>query len=193
MNLPNILTVARILLAFVFLILISMPGLKFKILAAFVFAVAALTDFYDGYYAKKHQLESDFGKFMDPVADKFLILAAFFIFTKMHIVAVWMFMLIFFREALITVFRLLIMRRGEVLAAENLGKIKTVSQITAISFILALVAVQEFSYNYNIPYSLVRSFRCAIEVLMHACVILTVVSGIAYLWHNRRFVYGPAH
>ena len=193
MNLSNILTVVRIVLAFVFLLLILLPGFISKILAAAVFAVASLTDFYDGYYARKYHLESDFGKFMDPVADKFLILTAFFIFTKMQIVSVWMFVLIFFREALITVFRLLVMRKGEVLAAESLGKIKTVSQITAIFFILMLVAIKEFSYDHAVPDAVIQGFRYGINVLMVACVLLTVISGITYLWHNRRFVYGSAH
>src|SRR3972149_6492846 len=128
MNLPNALTISRIVLTFLFIFFICSAGLISKFIAAVLFLIASLTDFYDGYYAKKYQLTSDFGKIMDPIADKVLVLAAFFVFTHMRLIPVWMFALIFIREVLITGWRLAAVLTGEVLAAEKAGKIKTVSQ-----------------------------------------------------------------
>src|SRR3989338_10975534 len=96
-NLPNILTVLRMILALVFVVLMTQRGLTAMILAAVVFLIASLTDFYDGYLAKKKNLISNFGAIMDPIADKFLILIAFFIFVQMRIIPGWMFLLIFLR------------------------------------------------------------------------------------------------
>src|SRR3989344_8523821 len=113
MSLPNRLTIARIFLTFVFVFFAFQTGLPSKIIALVVFLLASLTDFYDGYYAKKYNLVSDFGKLMDPIADKFLILTAFFTFTVLHFIQAWMFVLILVREAGGTLIRLRALRRGK--------------------------------------------------------------------------------
>ena len=136
MRLPNALTISRIVLTLVFIFLITRNGFLPKFSAAVIFLIASFTDYYDGYYAKKHNLISDFGRLMDPIADKFLILAAFFVFTKMHLIAVWMFLIILIREVVITAVRLIAIRGGEVLEAEKMGKYKTVSQMIAVIVIL---------------------------------------------------------
>ena len=159
------------------------------LLAILFFTCASLTDFYDGYFAKRWNLTSNFGKIMDPIADKFLILGAFFIFARMHIVAEWMFYMILAREILVTGSRLLAMKQGRYLAAEKAGKCKTVLQIVAISVILIFLMLREASplipggggvLNHDwLPF-----WRMGINILMWLTVALTVLSGFSYLWNN---------
>jgi len=188
MNLPNKLTITRIILTVIFLFFISQNGLVATIIAALTFILAALTDFYDGYIAKKYNLISDFGKLMDPIADKFLILAAFIAFVRMQIVADWMVILIFGREVLITSLRLFAISKGKVLAAEKGGKQKTVSQIVVILTVLAFTIFRECGINQPWSFKLEAFWRCGIDVLMLITVALTLVSGLSYLWNNRRLV-----
>ena len=139
MNLPNQLTLTRIILTFVFIYFISKEGFVYITIAAAIFTLACLTDFADGYFAKKYNLVSDFGKLMDPIADKFLILAAFLAFVRMHIVEDWMVILILGREIIVTSMRIFALNKGKVLAAERAGKHKTVSQIVVIFSILGFI------------------------------------------------------
>ena len=189
MNLPNALTVSRIFLTFLFVILLNVRGFFPKFLACLVFLIASFTDYFDGYFAKKYHLISNFGKFMDPVADKFLILAAFFIFMKMNIIPSWMFAVIFIREAVITLFRFWVFRKGEVLTAEVFGKLKTVSQIIAISVILMLILFGESHLPHDIVAIIVPILVSTIHAAMWVVVVLTLFSGVSYLWSNRRFLY----
>ena len=139
--LPNILTVFRIGLTFVFGFYLLQEGLNAKIIAAVLFAVASITDFLDGYIARKYNLISNFGKIMDPIADKFLVLIAFFIFMQMDLLSVWMFGIIALREVVLTLLRFKAMAGQHVLAAEQLGKIKTVVQIVVISIVPVIKAI----------------------------------------------------
>lgn len=190
MNLPNKLTVSRIVLTFVFMVFITQEGLIPMMIAAVVFSLASLTDFYDGYIAKKYNLISDFGKLMDPIADKFLILAAFLAFVRMRIVADWMVLLILGREILVTGFRLYAVKKGKVLAAEKAGKHKTVSQVVAIFSILGFIIFREYLTGMS-KWSLTTEswWRGGIDVLMLVTVCLTVISGISYFWNNRTLIY----
>jgi len=180
MNLPNILTLSRLVLAVVLVFLLEEHSSAGNTGAVIVFAIASLTDFYDGYFAKKMKLVSDFGKIMDPVADKFLLLSVFGVLAQIGMVAWWMFMVIAIREITVTASRLLAMRQGQVLAAERAGKIKTVVQIVAVSVILLYLVAQQSdfcsSWFFNVE-SLWLGFN---EVLMYAAVIITVYSGIDY-------------
>ncbi len=187
-KLPNVLTVLRILLTLVFLAFIFKQGLLFKGFAFFIFVVASCTDFFDGYFAKKYNGVSNFGKLMDPVADKFLILSAFFVFTQMHLIALWMFGVIFLREVIITGVRLAAMRNGHILPAEKAGKYKTVSQIVAIYFILVFLILQEIHFFHATP-SLFLGWQYGIQALMLIVVFSTLFSGIWYFWHYGRFIY----
>lgn len=183
MSLSNQLTISRILLTFVFIFFALHSGVIFKIVAAVVFLAASLTDFCDGYYARKYNLTSDFGKLMDPVADKFLVLTAFFIFMVVHLVPVWMFVVIFFREVAVTFIRLYMLRREKVLAAEQAGKIKTVLQMFAISAVLAFMVLAEANAQLAEP------FYWGIYPLMFVVVAVTLFSGVSFLWNNRRSIY----
>ena len=183
MNLPNVLTVLRILLTFIFIYMIGQEGVSAKIYASLIFAAAALTDFFDGYYARKHNLITNFGKVMDPIADKFLMLSAFFIFSQGQIIPGWMFWVIFIREAGITVWRFWAMKKGRVLAAENLGKFKTVAQIMAVCIILIYIIFHELHPNHALAY-----VTLSINIIMLITIGLTLFSGGSYVWNNIRQV-----
>ncbi|MCA9407743.1 MAG: CDP-diacylglycerol--glycerol-3-phosphate 3-phosphatidyltransferase [Candidatus Omnitrophica bacterium] len=190
MNLPNILTIARIFLTIFFIGVIQQEGFAAKVVGAALFAVASLTDFFDGYLAKTRNLITDFGKIMDPIADKFLMLSAFYIFMKLDVIAVWMFVVIAVREIGITAWRLLAMRSGKVFAAESLGKYKTVSQIAAIGVILMFMIVVETQNGHNLNETTLRVWNQCIYGLMLAAVGLTLVSGVFYIWKNRGHLNG---
>lgn len=187
-NIPNVLTILRIFLTFIFIFFITQNGILPILMATIFFTLAALTDFYDGYFAKKHKSISNFGKIMDPIADKFLILAAFFSFVHLHLVALWMVILIFLRETVITVLRLWAIHKGQILAAEKEGKQKTVLQFVAISAILMFMIFREARIS---PYgsTLEVWWFISIYVLMLFTVGLTLSSGISYLWRNRKLMY----
>lgn len=184
---PNILTVARIILTFVFLSYIYKDGVDAKVLAASVFFVAGVTDFFDGYIARKYKITSDFGKIMDPISDKFLVLAGFFTFVQLHYIPMWMFIVIAVREIYLTYLRLAATQKGIILAAEGAGKYKTFLQMLTIGFILWVILAEERlgspimdadGYPHFFWYN-------GIDLLMWAVVILTVYSGLQFLWNNK--------
>ncbi|GAH24298.1 unnamed protein product, partial [marine sediment metagenome] len=148
MNLPNKLTILRIILTFVFMFFLFSKWFLAKYLALLIFTLACLTDYYDGYIAKKRGLVSTFGKLMDPVADKILLIAAFLAFVELKIVPAWMVAVIILREFIITGMRLVAMSKGSVLAADRWGKHKTVSQMLTIFSILIFLVFKETSLRY---------------------------------------------
>lgn len=189
MSLPNRLTIARIFLTFVFMFFAFQIGLIPKIIALVIFSLASLTDFYDGYYAKKYNLISDFGKLMDPIADKFLVLTAFFAFMVMHLIPAWMFIVILVREVTVTFIRLQAMRHGKILAAEQAGKIKTVLQIVTISVILIFTVFAQTNLPRHRSAFLGQFHQWVIDPLMFVVVAVTLFSGASFLWNNRRSIY----
>ena len=190
MNLANQLTTARIILTFVFIYFISQTGLVAMLMAVIVFSIASFTDWCDGYVAKKYNMVSDYGKLMDPIADKFLILAAFLAFIRMHLVDDWMVVLILGREIVVTGLRLFALSKGKVLAAERAGKHKTVSQIVAIFTILAFIVFKEYLTKTNLWSNNTEIWwSFGIYILMLITVVLTLISGLSYLWSNRKLVH----
>ena len=190
-NLPNYLTVLRFLLTVMFIFCLSSPGVVPVIAATILFMLASWTDFYDGYYAKKYNLVSNFGKIMDPIADKFLILAALFLFTQRNLIAYWMFYFILVREVAVTGSRIIAITRGQVLAAEKAGKLKTILQLFVIWITLLFIILIENGTVSFLPPIFSRSFLFIITALMIATVILTIFSGISYFWNNRKIVLSP--
>lgn len=190
MNLPNKLTVSRIILTFVFMVFVFLHGLIFKIIALLIFALASLTDFYDGYIARRDNLITNFGKIMDPIADKLLVLAAFLTFVQLHVIPAWMIVLIISREIIITGLRIFAMSKGKFLAAEKGGKHKTVSQMVSIFLILGYLIFKEIMLEF-FSWSDTLNLWCSlgIFILMSITVVLTLISGISYLWQNRKLIY----
>ncbi|MGB2600887.1 MAG: CDP-diacylglycerol--glycerol-3-phosphate 3-phosphatidyltransferase [Candidatus Omnitrophota bacterium] len=191
MNLPNKITIGRIVLAFIFMIALFCGGLTSKILALVIFLVAAATDYLDGYFAKKYNSFSDFGKIMDPVADKILTLAAFLAFVEMKLVPAWMVVVIIMRELLITSIRLRALMKKEVLAAGMGGKHKTASQMLSIFVILIFIVIKEAGvstfgfWNNSFEYW----YKQLIFILMLITVALTIISGVSYLIGNKKYLF----
>ncbi len=190
MKLPNVLTVGRFFFTVGFIYFIKREGDFYYSLALALFALAAISDYWDGYLARKYNICTDFGKIMDPIADKFLILSAFFIFMQWQFIASWMFYAIAFREISVTVSRLSLMRKGKILAAEQEGKVKTVLQMVAIILILIqplLARAPSFIFGFPVMIwpSLIKFSTVLIPMVIAAAVLLTVYSGIKYFWKNR--------
>lgn len=193
MNLPNKLTVLRIMLAAAFLLFLFSKGITSKVIALFIFLLASFTDFLDGFLAKRTNQITDFGKLMDPIADKILVLSAMLAFVEMGIIAGWMVVAIVFREIVITGLRVLALNKGKVMQSDSGGKHKTVWQIFAIFFILVFIIFKEGGARYfGFWNSSVEVFyRDMIFLLMFVTVVFTLSSGISYLIKNRE-VYSNA-
>ena len=180
MNLPNILTLSRIVFAIILVFLLKDGSSICNILAVVVFTIASLTDFYDGYLAKSRGLISNFGKIMDPIADKVLLLSVFGVLADIGMIEWWMFIIIAIREVVVTVSRLWAMAQGKIQAAERAGKIKTIVQIVAVSVILLYLVAQQSDYCSSWFYTAQKTWITIKDVLMILVVILTVYSGIDY-------------
>jgi CDP-diacylglycerol--glycerol-3-phosphate 3-phosphatidyltransferase len=193
MNLPNKLTVSRFVLTAVFLWALFWPWeipLR-NTLALILFSVASFTDFLDGKIARSRNLITNFGKLMDPLADKILTCSAFIAFvesTHLHPgapvkLAAWMVIIIVARELAITGLRLLAASKSVVLSAERYGKHKTISQIVAIIALLVVDARNEWPDGLkNLFGGWAPEFT---EISLWVTVVLTASSGIIYLWRNR--------
>lgn len=169
LNLPNMLTVLRIMLVPVLVVALLGNTPEGDVLAAVVFALASATDFVDGYLARSRQTVTTFGKLMDPLADKLLIVAALVALVSLNRVEAWVAMVIITRELAVTVLRLGATQAGVVMAASMLGKLKTCMQI---ALILALIAVP--------------GQPLWVSLLLYATVLVTVVSGLDFFFGLRR-------
>jgi CDP-diacylglycerol---glycerol-3-phosphate 3-phosphatidyltransferase len=188
-NIANKLTMLRIVLTFVFMIFLSWNGLWAKALSLAIFIFAAISDYLDGRIAQKKNMVTDFGKLMDPIADKILVLAAFAAFVQMQLIRDWMFVIMISREILITSLRLFALNKGKVLSAGKVGKQKTVSQMVVIFLILGFIVFKEVMlsfYTWNPVWE--KWFHQCIDVCMWLTVLLTLYSGISYLWENRKVI-----
>lgn len=175
MNLPNKLTIVRLLLIPLFLIAfeINFPG--HALTALVIFCIASLTDFVDGYLARKDNLITDFGKFMDPLADKVLTAAAFVCLTSIGYIPAWIVVIILAREFAITGLRLLAASDGRVMAAGIWGKAKTVSQMIAI-ILLLLYFIPQLRFNF---------LWLSGQIMVYIAGALTLWSGIDYFMLNK--------
>jgi len=181
MNLPNKLTVLRIILAGIFILLLFVKGAGAKFAALAVFMAACITDYYDGLIARKTNTITDFGKLMDPIADKILIIGAFLAFVDMGIIAAWMVMVIIARELIITGIRILALSKRKVLSAAIAGKHKTVSQIVAVLAILIFLIIRDSAFMFRY----VEYYAKGVYLLMIITVGMTLTSGISYMFRNR--------
>ena len=188
MNLPNKLTVSRVVLTIFFLVAMFVV-FPFHITVALVFFVAAsLTDLFDGLIARRHNLVTDFGKLMDPLADKVLICSAFIAFIELGWMPAWMVIVIVSRELAITGLRLLAASKKIVLAAERQGKNKTISQITAAIAMLVTHSYADWGIVGQLFDFEIAGHAWAwwvAEIFKWVAVVLTALSGFLYLWKNR--------
>ena len=189
MNLPNKLTVSRFVLTLAFLVAIFSRFPFHETVALILFVAGSITDWLDGAIARKHKLITDFGKLMDPLADKILTSSAFIAFVGEGLMDAWMVTVIVARELAITGLRLLAANKQVVLAAEGFGKHKTISQVVAIIAVLVLTAYRQWGvagqwiFGFEVlgkPW--VAWFK---PLSIWVAVILTFISGWLYLWRNR--------
>jgi CDP-diacylglycerol--glycerol-3-phosphate 3-phosphatidyltransferase len=169
LNLPNLLTVLRIMLVPVLVVALLGNTPEGDVLAAIVFAAASATDFVDGYLARSRNSVTNFGKLMDPLADKLLIVAALVSLVSLHRLAAWVAMVIITRELAVTVLRMGASQAGVVIAASNFGKVKTCLQIATILVIIA-----------------VHGKPVWVSALLYTTVVVTVLSGLDYFFGLRR-------
>lgn len=189
MNTPNKLTIGRII-ATPFFMAALMIDFPFHYTAALIFFIAAsLTDMIDGKMARKYNMITDFGKFLDPLADKMLTTAAFLGFIKMGIgwQVTWIAFIVLFREFLISSLRLVVVSSGgKVIAANMWGKCKTVSQMAGIIFALfCYVLIGDFNIGNT---AFVTGCNIIISILFWVSAVLCIISGVIYLLDSREFV-----
>lgn len=186
MNLPNKITVSRVLLIPVFMIFmlydfgmgdIVVAGtemMKEHLIGGLIFIIASITDWLDGYIARKNGLVTNMGKFLDPLADKLLVSAALIILVELAIAPSWIVIIIISREFAVTGLRLILAGGGEVVAANQLGKIKTTAQILAIS---SLLLNNIFFESIGIPFGV---------IMLYIALVFTIWSGFDYFYKNRK-------
>lgn len=186
MNLPNKLTISRIILAIIFIEFLFIKGVSAKFMAFAIFILACITDYYDGFIARKNGQITDFGKLMDPIADKILVLGAFLAFVEMRLIPAWMVIIIIARELFITGIRILALSKKKVLAAETGGKHKTVSQMVAVFSILAFLIIRDSGFGAGY----IKYFYSGISAIMLFAVLMTIISGISYILKNKEVFLG---
>ena len=203
MNLPNKLTCLRMLLVPVFVVVAYLPiyktvgdfiPLKNLILLA-IFCVASLTDYFDGHIARKRNLVTTFGKFLDPIADKLLVLAALLVLVEFKTIPAWIVIIMEGRELLVAASRMLQAKKGNVVAASMFGKVKTVSQMIAIIF--ALLAYSPFFAFVNGPLSLDFTagehpqflLNIIMSIAMTVAIITSILSGLQYVMASKDEIF----
>ena len=179
MNLPNKLTVARVILIpfFVFFLLNDSMNPYFKWVALAIFIVASLTDLLDGKIARKYNLVTDFGKFMDPLADKLLVCSAMIGLIELGRIEAWIVIVIIAREFIISGFRLIVADNGRVIAASYWGKFKTTFQMFMVILMIANIGMT--------PFPLIT------QIIKWIALVLTIVSLVDYLIKNKDVMSGP--
>ncbi len=170
MNLPNKITLGRVFLIPVFLIFYLTPIPYGEYIAGIIFILASISDFVDGHLARKHNLVTNFGKFIDPLADKLLVVSALICFVEGNLVAAWIVIIIIAREFIISGLRLVAITSGTVIAASSWGKLKTVSQM-----IMCILLI----FNFDIPI-----FNILEQIFIYLALILTVISLVDYMYKN---------
>ena len=192
MNLANKLTMLRIILVPIFLIFIVVKGIPYgSIIATLIFIIASLTDQLDGYIARSRNEITNFGKFMDPLADKLLVTAALVSLVELNLVPGWAVVVILAREFAVSGLRTLAASDGIVIAASWWGKIKTVTQIIAILLLLFQVNINSSvsAINFANNNSFLSGFFAYVpETMMFIAVLITIISGIDYFVKNKNAI-----
>jgi CDP-diacylglycerol--glycerol-3-phosphate 3-phosphatidyltransferase len=189
-NLPNRLSLFRILLSPVFYFLIVSENPVLRQLSMLVYCIAALTDWYDGEIARSRRLVTKTGKFLDPLADKFLTSAAFLAFASLRYMPWWMFWIVIIRDILITILRSLAENRGFHIVTTKSAKVKTFMQMTALYYLLLVIVCQDVGWIRGSVGSLFPILLHARFIfLMMLCVTMfTLLTGVQYLYDNRTMI-----
>lgn len=185
MNLPNKITLSRMILIPIMVIVILIKplteveniifGLNLgQLLFAILFVIASFTDFLDGHIARKNNQVTTFGKFLDPIADKLLVVTAMMYLVNINRIIWWMVVIVIAREFIVTTIRLLAVEGGKVIAASVYGKLKMIATVIALTVLL----FNDFGLHHLVG-----------DILFYVAVFLTLMSGIDYFWKNRQLVF----
>ena len=178
MNIPNKLTILRILLIPFFVIFAKMGSFGMQAVAVAIYILACVTDTLDGRIARSRGLVTNFGKFMDPIADKLLVMSAMVVLTYQRRMPDWVCILMLAREFLVSGFRLVAVENGRVIAAGPLGKLKTVFQLVGTSLIFL---GNPIASNFNIPLG---------QILVYISTLLSIWSCFEYIYKNKELLRG---
>ncbi len=176
MNTANKLTFLRVMMIPIFMFTVLHSSLILNKISLIIFVLASLTDMLDGYIARHYDQITNLGKFLDPLADKLLVISALISFVYINILSPWVVIIVIGRELMITGFRTIAAKEGIVLAANIFGKIKTVIQMVTIIYTITFYSGL-ISYNSSIYY-----------LLWSLAVIITVYSGYKYIWDNKKII-----
>ncbi|MFM2196787.1 MAG: CDP-diacylglycerol--glycerol-3-phosphate 3-phosphatidyltransferase [Verrucomicrobiota bacterium] len=191
-NLPNAITVSRLFLTAGFILFVSQQGTWGHFIALILFIIAAISDFVDGWLARKMNLVTPLGKLLDPLADKILVCSAFVYLSAAELCPVWVTTLIIGREFLVTGLRQIAIEAGQVLAADRLGKWKTGFQLTYLIAGMIMLTLDTME-SVEAPLSYLHSLTKGPWLLPTSLVLavgLTVVSGWNYVWSSRYLLKG---
>ena len=190
MNLANKLTILRMFLVPVFLVFMAVRGIPYgSIIATIVFILASLTDKLDGYIARSRNQITNFGKFMDPLADKLLVTSALVSLVELQLLPAWAAMVIIAREFAVSGLRTVAASEGTVIAASNWGKAKTVIQIVAIILLLIKANIATAPLNVILKSGFLNDFfRLVPDFIMLLAVLITIISGVDYFVKNKSVI-----
>ncbi len=192
-KIPNRLTMFRIFIIIIFIPTVLMDKMISSYIALFLFIIAAISDYLDGYIARKYNIISNFGKVMDPLADKIMVISALLCFVQLNIVPAWMVIIIIAREFLISGIRIMAAKDGDIIAASNWGKIKTITEIIAIIAILVLLSIVNTLEYLSISTEKISILDFQIRVillrlipywLMFFVAVTALISGLEYYFKN---------
>jgi len=198
---PNILSLIRIILVPLFLFFFFSESYNSKFISLIIFIIASLTDFFDGFIARKFNVITKLGKFLDPLADKILTLSVFYSFLILDIISHWMFLLIISRDVIVTIIRIFFNRYNLIFITSNVAKIKTTIQIISIIYVLSMMShgsieeiflLKEFLYYLNLFLIEIKNFipifsqKSISWVFLLITSIVTFYSGLHYIYVHRQ-------
>ena len=184
MNLPNALTIFRVILTPIFIYLLFNSSMYSNLYALIIFILASVTDAFDGYYARKYNIETEFGNFLDPLADKILVSSAFISFYLLDLIKLWMVVVILSRDFFITCLRIVMKKNGQSLKTSRIAKSKTAVQLILIIFILIFLALEKMEASM---FSLFGNIILEYNIVYNATFIVSIFTfytGFRYFQNN---------
>lgn len=184
MNLPNALTIFRVILTPFFIYLLFTSSMYSNLYALILFILASVTDAFDGYYARKYNIETEFGNFLDPLADKILVSSAFISFYLLDLIELWMVVVILSRDFFITLLRIVMKKNGQSLKTSRIAKSKTAVQLILIIFILIFLSLEKMEASM---FSLFSNIILEYNIVYNATFIVSIFTfytGFRYFQNN---------
>lgn len=183
MNVPNTLTILRILVALTVPFYVINGSLEVRIIAGIICTIAVLTDWIDGWYARRYNAVTNIGKILDPIADKAFVITCLSVLAYVGVISIWWVVPIIFRELVVTIYRFIFIERGKIIAAVKSGKIKTAMQMTtiAVAYVIFMIKKHFSAYFYE-EYFLI--LYCCLASTLY----LTLRSGYVFFRNNWKLV-----